>query len=274
MRQVNIPSSSVLESVQNRINAIKDLYSYVYELAQGAGNDSSVDENQQTTINKLNNEVYTLKQQIGNLGGDVTYEYPNELGKSFTTLLGNSGTVKLQEDVTSGRYGPGIMAKNHTTLNLNGHNMTITNAGSNAGIMARGTQEINITGSGTIDSGTSICIMCNGADAVINLKGSTTTYTTDRPSAELIYCYNGTINISGGTFKNGGSPYLLNCYDANYRNGTAKIIVTGGKFYDFDPGNNSAEGENTSFLAEGYTSVASTVVEDGVEHTVYTVKRA
>lgn len=84
----------------------------------------------------------------------------------------------------------------------------------------------------------------------------------------------GTINISGGIFKNNGSPYLLNCYDANYRSGKAKIVVTGGKFYDFDPGNNTAEGPNTSFLAEGYTSVASTVVEEGVEHTVYTVKKA
>ena len=65
----------------------------------------------------------------------------------------------------------------------------------------------------------------------------------------------------------------MNCYDANYRNGTAKIVVTGGKFYDFNPADNSAEGEHTNFLAEGYHVETSTVVEEEVEHTVYTVKK-
>jgi hypothetical protein len=91
----------------------------------------------------------------------------------------------------------------------------------------------------------------------------------------LIYCYLGTINITEGIFKNLGEDktFLLNCYDANYKNGTAKIVVTGCKFYDFDPGNNTAEGPGTSFLAEGYHTEPSTVVEEGVEHTVYTVKK-
>ena len=140
-------------------------------------------------------------------------------------------------------------------------------------ILPKGYKDITIKGKGTIDAGVGICIMCNGADAVINLAGSTTVYQTDRAGAELIYCYSGTIIISGGTFKNNGSPYLLNCYDANYKNGTANIVVTGGKFYDFNPGNNTAEGPNTSFLAEGYTTISSTVIEEGVEHTVYTVKK-
>ena len=66
---------------------------------------------------------------------------------------------------------------------------------------------------------------------------------------------------------------MLNCYDANYKNGTAKIVVSGGKFYDFDPGNNIAEGDGTSFLAEGYVTTAATVTEEDGEHTVYTVKK-
>jgi hypothetical protein len=61
----------------------------------------------------------------------------------------------------------------------------------------------------------------------------------------------------------------LNCYDANYRAGTAKIIVTGGKFYDFNPADNSAEGEHTSFVPEGYHVETS---QDG-DSTVYTVKK-
>lgn len=223
------------------------------------------------------NEIYNLTKIVGDLGGNVTYELPNELGKSFNSLMLNNGTVKLTEDVTTGRFGPGITAKNTVKLNLNNHNLTITGltlTSSTAAILVRGTEDVTIGGKGIVDAGEGVCIMTNGADSVVNLTGSTTVYQTNRPGAELIYCYSGTINISNGTFRNNGtSNYTLNCYDANYQNGTAKIIVTGGKFYDFDPGNNTAEGPNTSFLAEGYHTEASTVAEDGVEHTVYTVKK-
>ena len=64
----------------------------------------------------------------------------------------------------------------------------------------------------------------------------------------------------------------MNCYDANRAAGTAKIVVYGGKFYDFNPADNTAEGEHTNFLAPGYHVETSTVTEEGVEHTVYTVK--
>jgi hypothetical protein len=220
-------------------------------------------------------EIYSLKKIVGDIGGDVTYDLPGE-GKSFNTLMNNNGTVKLTEDVVSGRFGPGITAKNTIKLNLNSHNLTIsglTTSSTQPAIMSRGTQNITIGGKGIIDAGQGVCIEANGKDSVINLTGSTTTYQTDRSGGELVYCYSGTINITNGTFKNNGSQYLLNCYDANYKNGTAKIVVTGGKFYDFNPSDNTAEGEHTNFLAEGYHVEISAVVEDEVEHTVYTVKK-
>lgn len=58
--------------------------------------------------------------------------------------------------------------------------------------------------------------------------------------------------------------YVLNCYDANYINGTAKIIVSGGTFIGFNPGNCKAEDKNgTNFLAPGYASVADGTTADG-----------
>lgn len=224
-------------------------------------------------------EIYNLTKLVGEIGGNVTYTYPNELGTSLTELMKNNGTVKLTEDATISRFGPGVTAKNKVTINLNNHNLTSTGASSYGAIQSRGTEEITIGGKGTIDAGDGICIEANGTSSLsplttINLTGSTTTYRTNRPGGELIYCYVGIINITNGTFRNdGASEYTLNCYDANYAAGTAKIIVSGGKFYDFDPGNNNAEGPGTSFLAEGYHTEASTVIEDGVEHTVYTVKK-
>ena len=216
-------------------------------------------------------EIYNLTKLVGEIGGNVTYDYPNDLGTSLTSLLNNSGTVKLGEDATITRFGPGMTAKNKVKLNLNGHDLTATSAGSYGAIMGRGTQEITIGGKGTIDAGDGICIEANGAGCTINLTGSTTVYQTDRSGGELIYCYAGTINITNGTFKNLGENkgYMLNCYDANYSAGTAKIIVTGGKFYDFNPADNNAEGEHTSFVPEGYHVETST---DG-DSTVYTVKK-
>ena len=52
--------------------------------------------------------------------------------------------------------------------------------------------------------------------------------------------------------------YTLNCIDGNYKNGTAKIIVKGGTYVNFDPSNNGAEGSGTNFVADGYKVVSET----------------
>lgn len=78
-----------------------------------------------------------------------------------------------------------------------------------------------------------------------------------------VYVDEGTAEIKGGTFEiqqlsdAPGQPYdfLLNCKDGNYQNGTAKIVVSGGTFIGFNPGDNAAEGQHTNFLADGYMSV-------------------
>lgn len=83
-----------------------------------------------------------------------------------------------------------------------------------------------------------------------------------------VYVHDGIAEIKGGEYEiqqlNPGpndKRFMLNCLDKNYQNGTAKIIVTGGKFHGFDPGNNLAEGPETSFLAPGYESIE---IEEGV----------
>ena len=86
-----------------------------------------------------------------------------------------------------------------------------------------------------------------------------------------VYVQKGTAEIKGGTFEvqqkysaEDPDEYVLNCYDANYINGTAKIIVSGGTFIGFNPGNCKAEDKNgTNFLAPGYASVADGTTADG-----------
>lgn len=80
---------------------------------------------------------------------------------------------------------------------------------------------------------------------------------------ELFYVYTGELTINGGEFNADGYRFTLNCYDANRTNkdtnlntGTAKITVKGGRFYQFDPANNKAEGEGTNYVLTGYKSTA------------------
>ena len=102
--------------------------------------------------------------------------------------------------------------------------------------------------------------------------------------ASVVYVAKGVCVINGGFFfgqpdssQNAKYPeeiekygpkrnFSLNCWDANYKNGNARIYVTGGKFVGFDPADNYAEDKNTNFVVSGYKSILN-----GEEYT-YMVK--
>ena len=86
-----------------------------------------------------------------------------------------------------------------------------------------------------------------------------------------VYVTEGVAEIKGGTFEvqqkypdaEKADEFVLNCYDANRENGTAKIIVTGGTFIGFNPGDCKAEGNGTNFVAPGYASIPNGTAADG-----------
>ena len=84
----------------------------------------------------------------------------------------------------------------------------------------------------------------------------------------------GTLVINGGTFACEpfddpyGYNFLINCVDSAYKNGTAKVIINGGTFINFDPSNNSAEGAGTSYVADGYKVVPQTQINGDIWYTV------
>ncbi len=83
-------------------------------------------------------------------------------------------------------------------------------------------------------------------------------------STTAVQVQTGTLKIYGGTFKQGKtisemapeySKYVINCADKNWKDGTGKLEIYGGTFcYDFS---NNPEGPGTSYVAEGYKSVAN-----------------
>ena len=69
----------------------------------------------------------------------------------------------------------------------------------------------------------------------------------------------GTLIINDGTFAcepysnpTYGYKFLINCIDAAWKDGTAKISIKGGTFVKFDPSDSASENPHGKFLAEGY----------------------
>ena len=85
----------------------------------------------------------------------------------------------------------------------------------------------------------------------------------------------GTLIINGGTFAcepysnpTYGYKYLINCIDAAYKDGTAKISITGGTFINFDPSDSASENPHGNFVPDGYKVVSQTQTNGDVWYTV------
>ncbi len=212
---------------------------------------------------------YTLSHRV--------YHITNE----NSSKLGGVGEMILDEDITRTSSIVAPLAPAYDAVwNLNGHKITVEGTPKSGVYMNRYTSNLEISGEGIIH-----------AEGTYGLWNSTTTGkivindgVTIEAQTHAVYAEKGIIEINGGTFKlinweeapkddNGNLKFLLNCLDTNYKNGSANIIVKGGNFYDFDPSNCVAENSGTSFVAEGYTSVMTTEIIDGIEHKVYTVKK-
>ena len=124
-------------------------------------------------------------------------------------------------------------------------------------------------------------IWCNGIDSkiiindgifYINGLAIDDEGNRDKGHIDLIYCTQGTIEINGGWFEGADDTvWLLNCKDTYYKDGTAKIIVKGGSFVNFDPSNCLSEGEGTNFVAEGYEVVVEEIKDETTSEYLYTL---
>ncbi len=149
------------------------------------------------------------------------------------------------------------------TLNLNGK--TISNTEDIWSEAKKEYQMLNVDGAGTLvltgkgkldaKENDCYCINVRGGAHLIIENG---TYVGN---VSAIQVDEGVCEIKGGVFnlKQVWTPnFLLNCIDANYKNGKAKFIVTGGTFVGFNPADNKAEGAGTNFVADGYGAIRTT----------------
>ena len=148
---------------------------------------------------------------------DIEIDYPLVLrGNTDVTIDLNGKTIRNTEDLWD---VPNKFANNWSLLSVKGGTLTIK-------------------GAGTLQAKENDCF--------------------------AVYVQNGTAEIKGGkysvqqTYPDAAKAYefVLNCYDANYKNGTAKILVSGGEFVKFNSADCKAEGVGTNFVIAGYKSVA------------------
>ena len=176
------------------------------------------------------------------------------------TALANSHSAKLAADITlDGTIS--VPAGKDVVLDLNGHEINNTEdlwndeTGDWSLISVRG-GKLTIKGNGILKAKENDCFTVDVQDGghVIIEDGE---YISN---VHAVYVWVGTAEIRGGKYSvqqkyqnpAKADEFVLNCYDAHHRDGTAKIIVTGGEFVKFNPADCWAEGAHTNFLAPGY----------------------
>lgn len=181
---------------------------------------------------------------------------------ALKAFFANGGTAKLVEDITIDET-LAVPAGKEVILDLNGHEINNTEdlwneaTGDWSLVSVRG-GSLTIKGAGLLKAKENDCFAVDVQDGghVIIEDGE---YISN---VHAVYVLVGTAEIRGGKYSvqqkfsdpAKADEFVLNCYDAHHRDGTAKIIVTGGEFVSFNPADCWAEGAHTNFLAPGYVS--------------------
>lgn len=168
----------------------------------------------------------------------------------------HTGVVKLMKDVEIEKT---VIVTKTIKLDMNGKTLfnkkDIWNKseGHWSLISVRGNGDLTITGNGMFAAKENDVYAIDLYDENVRCTIENGTFVGN---IHAVYVLDGLLIVNGGTFSvqqpytdDPNKPYefTLNCYDASYKDGSAQIIVNGGSFYMFDPANNKAEGENTSF---------------------------
>lgn len=188
--------------------------------------------------------------------------------ESLKALFATGGEAILTEDLVLDKT-VAVETGKEVVLDLNGKTISNTTdiwntAANDWSLLSVRGGSLTIKGAGTLQAKENDCFAVDVMDGgkVVIEDG---TYVGN---VHAVYVFEGSVEINGGKYSiqqpsELPSPYgyVLNCYDANCKNGTAKIMASGGEFEKFNPADCAAEGAHTNFLADGYMSVEA---EEGV----------
>ena len=208
---------------------------------------------------------------------------------TYAAAIGNTHYDTLQEAITAASPGQTIKLCNDIdpsqpievsktlTLDLAGHKISNTSpiwdGSKKHWSLIRVAKEGNLTltGNGILEALRDDCYAVDLYDKDSNCTIEDGTFIGN---VHAVYVFAGNLTVNGGTFsvkqkysEEYPDEYVLNCYDDNYKNGTASITVNGGIFQGFNPQDCRAEGEGTDFCSD--KCIVTSEEKDGI--TAYTV---
>ena len=247
-------------------------------MQESAGNDYMNE-----SIDGIAITVYATQDTVESDSFNSTYDanatYPVVNVTELKEALTNGGVVAVTKDIHTNNIedtaAARIVISQPTTLNLEKKIITPNNMGNNGtnfcALIVDADTTINAGENGGIDTGV------NGGYGINVRNGATLTINGGYyyGGGTAVQVQEGTLIINGGTFAcepysnpTYGYNFLINCLDGAYKNGTAKVVIQGGTFINFDPSNCTAEGAGTNFVADGYKVVSQTQTNGDVWYTV------
>ena len=200
--------------------------------------------------------------------GDVWYTVVSKSNsEGLKVVLANGGKLTVSEEIRTNNSddtaADRVIISKPTTLNLNAKIVSPDNMGNNntnfCALIVDADTTINAGENGGIDTGT------NGGYGINVRNGATLTINGGSyyGGGTTVQVQKGTLIINGGHFACEpysnpvyGSKFLINCIDSAYKDGSAKIIIKGGTFVNFDPSDSASENPHGNFVAEGYKVVS------------------
>ena len=235
---------------------------------QGHMQESAGNEYQGLSIKGISITVYATQDTVESDSFDNQYDANATSADELKDALKNGGDINVSKDIyTSGddNAAARMTISKPTTLNLDAKIISPDNMGNNStnfnALIVAADTTINANKDGGIDTGK------NGGYAINVLSGATLTINGGDyyGGGTAVQVQKGTLIINGGKFAcepysdpKWGGKYLINCIDAAYKDGTAKIIIKGGTFVNFDPSDSASENPHGNFVASGYKVVTET----------------
>lgn len=235
-------------------------------------------EYQGLTLDGITITVYATQDTVESDSFDNQYDAKATSADELKDALKIGGDIKVSKDIyTSGddNAAARMTISKPTTLNLDAKIISPDNMGNNntnfCALIVDADTTINATKDGGIDTGV------NGGYALNVRNGATLTINGGDyyGGGTSVQVQKGTLIINGGKFACEpysnpvyGNKFLINCIDSAYKDGTAKIIIKGGTFVNFDPSDSASENPHGNFLADGYKVTSETKANGDVWYTV------
>ena len=221
----------------------------------------------------------TVEHDSFNNEYDKNATYPAKSAAELKEALAKGGIISVSKDIKTDNIGDTVEDRvtisNPTTLNLDAKIVSPDDMGNNStnfcALIVDADTTINATKDGGIDTGK------NGGYALNVRNGATLTINGGDyyGGGTAVQVQKGTLIINGGKFACEpysnpvyGNKFLINCIDSAYKDGTAKIIIKGGTFVNFDPSDSASENPHGNFVADGYKVVPETQPNGDIWYTV------